>query len=63
MDFGFHIAGPIALAKKYLEDDDLFFVFNSDVSCTYPLQELIEFHRSHGKEGTIVVLIVFLNSL
>lgn len=49
------IAGPIALAKKYLEDDDLFFVFNSDVSCTYPLQKLVDFHRSHGKEGTIVV--------
>ena len=49
------LAGPIALAKKYLEDDDLFFVFNSDVSCAYPLQELIDFHRSHGKEGMIVV--------
>lgn len=59
----FYIAGPIALAKKYLEDDDLFFVFNSDVSCTYPLQELIDFHRNHGKEGTIVVWIVFFNSL
>ena len=27
----------------------------SDVSCTYPLQKLVDFHRKHGKEGTIVV--------
>jgi len=30
-------------------------VFNSDVICNYPLDQLIEFHKSHGKEGTIMV--------
>jgi len=33
----------------------LFFVFNSDVICEYPLSKLVDFHKSHGKEGTIVV--------
>jgi len=33
----------------------LCFVFNSDVICNYPLDKLIEFHKSHGKEGTIMV--------
>ena len=43
----------------------MFFVFNrweknssiipSDVSCTYPLKKLLEFHKKHGKEGTIAV--------
>ncbi|KAK8817114.1 hypothetical protein WA556_003011 [Blastocystis sp. ATCC 50177/Nand II] len=51
-------AGPIALARKYLEDEDVFFVFNSDVSCTYPLKKLLEFHKKHGKEGTIAVTTV-----
>ena len=33
-------------------------LYPSDVSCTYPLQKLVDFHRKHGKEGTIVVGIV-----
>lgn len=33
----------------------MFFVFNSDVICEYPLDKLIEFHKNHGKQGTIVV--------
>ena len=28
MILAFIVAGPIVLAKKYLEDEDLFFVFN-----------------------------------
>jgi len=51
-------AGPIKLAKEILTADnesDLFFVFNSDVICYYPLQDLIDFHKNHGNEGTIVV--------
>lgn len=50
-------AGPLALAKEHLVDDtnSPFFVFNSDVICPYPLAELVEFHRNHGKEGTILV--------
>lgn len=48
-------AGPIALAKKYLDDDKPFFVFNSDVTCSFPLEKLYNFHMAHGKEGTIMV--------
>lgn len=33
----------------------MFFVFNSDVTCDYPLEKMIEFHKGHGKEGTIMV--------
>ena len=49
-------AGPLKLAEKTLgKDDSPFFVLNSDVICDYPLQELAEFHKAHGEEGTIVV--------
>jgi len=51
-------AGPIRLAKELILKDNtegLLFVFNSDVICNYPLEKLIEFHKSHGKEGTIMV--------
>ena len=51
-------AGPIKLAEAHLRENNesgLFFVFNSDVICEYPLQQLVEYHRSHGKQGTIVV--------
>ena len=30
-------------------------MFNSDVICEYPLHQLVDFHRSHGKQGTIIV--------
>jgi mannose-1-phosphate guanylyltransferase len=36
-------------------EQGLCFVFNSDVICNYPLDKLIEFHKAHGKEGTIMV--------
>lgn len=51
-------AGPIRLAKEIIlndNKDNLLFVFNSDVICHYPLSKLIEFHKSHGGEGTIMV--------
>ena len=35
--------------------DSPFFVLNSDVICEYPFKQLLEFHESHGEEGTIVV--------
>lgn len=48
-------AGPLKLAEKILKKDDSpFFVLNSDVICNYPFEELIEFHKNHGGEGTIV---------
>jgi len=53
-------AGPLALAAHILrpnenEEDEPFFLLNSDVICDYPFQQMINFHKSHGKEGTIVV--------
>eukprot|EP01128_Nolandella_sp_AFSM9_P012597 TRINITY_DN9435_c0_g1_i1.p1 TRINITY_DN9435_c0_g1~~TRINITY_DN9435_c0_g1_i1.p1 ORF type:complete len:378 (+),score=75.67 TRINITY_DN9435_c0_g1_i1:40-1134(+) len=52
-------AGPIALAKKYLVDenapDSPFFVLNSDVTSEFPFESLLKFHKNHGKEGTIMV--------
>lgn len=54
-------AGPIRLAKEHIIKDNpsgLFFVFNSDVICDYPLTKFIEFHKAHGKEGTILATTV-----
>lgn len=49
-------AGPIALAREHLKKSDKpFFVLNSDIICDFPFKKLIEFHKAHGKEGTIVV--------
>lgn len=49
-------AGPLALAKPILETSTQpFFVLNSDVICDFPFREMAEFHKNHGKEGTIVV--------
>eukprot|EP00050_Salpingoeca_kvevrii_P006526 m.289984 g.289984 ORF g.289984 m.289984 type:complete len:365 (+) comp12222_c0_seq1:34-1128(+) len=48
-------AGPLALAREILNDGEPFFVLNSDVICEFPFQQLLEFHRGHGKEGTILV--------
>ncbi|KAL1122566.1 hypothetical protein AAG570_002896 [Ranatra chinensis] len=49
-------AGPLALAKDILTTSDSpFFVLNSDIICEFPFKELVQFHRDHGKEGTIVV--------
>ncbi|XP_071784177.1 mannose-1-phosphate guanylyltransferase catalytic subunit beta-like [Asterias amurensis] len=49
-------AGPLALARDILkESSEPFFVLNSDISCEFPFQEMLDFHKRHGKEGTIVV--------
>lgn len=59
--------GPLKLAEKYLNPEkkfsknqkknkeNLFFVFNSDVVCEYPLQEMIDLHLSHKGKATILV--------
>ena len=50
-------AGPLRLAKDLITANNpagLFFVFNSDVICDYPLDKMIAFHKNHGKEGTIM---------
>jgi len=50
-------AGPLALARDKLIDDsgEPFFVLNSDVISEYPLKEMIEFHKGHGGEASIMV--------
>ncbi|KAH9736130.1 putative mannose-1-phosphate guanylyltransferase 3 [Citrus sinensis] len=50
-------AGPLALARDKLIDDsgEPFFVLNSDVISEYPLKQMIEFHRGHGGEASIMV--------
>ncbi|KAF0034775.1 hypothetical protein F2P81_012533 [Scophthalmus maximus] len=48
-------AGPLALARELLDvDNEPFFVLNSDVICDFPFKDLMQFHRNHGQEGTIV---------
>ena len=50
------VAGPLGLAREILErDSEPFFVLNSDVICSYPFKKVLELHRSHGREGTIMV--------
>ncbi|KAG1365808.1 Mannose-1-phosphate guanylyltransferase 1 [Cocos nucifera] len=50
-------AGPLALARDKLIDSsrEPFFVLNSDVISEYPFAELIQFHKAHGGEATIMV--------
>ena len=51
-------AGPIRLAKDVIladNEDGLLFVFNSDVICKFPLDKMVEYHKAHGKQGTIMV--------
>ncbi|KAK3231538.1 hypothetical protein Dsin_003419 [Dipteronia sinensis] len=50
-------AGPLALARDKLIDDsgEPFFVLNSDVISEYPFQQMIEFHKAHGGEASIMV--------
>lgn len=49
-------AGPLTLARQQLETDaEPFFMLNSDVACEFPLQKMLQFHRSHKREGTILV--------
>ncbi|KAA8493288.1 Mannose-1-phosphate guanyltransferase beta [Porphyridium purpureum] len=48
-------AGPIKLAEEHLNDGEPFFVLNSDVTCTFPFQQMLEFHKKAGAEGTLLV--------
>jgi NDP-sugar pyrophosphorylase family protein len=47
----------LALARDKLIDGsgEPFFVLNSDVISEYPLKEMIQFHKSHGGEASIMV--------
>lgn len=49
-------AGPIKLAQNILAcNDEPFFVLNSDVICDFPFNQMVKFHKKHGREGTIMV--------
>ncbi|KAL5973460.1 cytochrome c1 [Asimina triloba] len=50
-------AGPLALARENLDDGsgEPFFVLKSDIISEYPLREMVEFHKSHGGEASIMV--------
>ncbi|XP_015599939.1 mannose-1-phosphate guanyltransferase beta [Cephus cinctus] len=49
-------AGPLALVRETLSSgDEPFFVLNSDIICEFPFKQLVQFHKNHGKEGTIIV--------
>ncbi|KAI8927163.1 nucleotide-diphospho-sugar transferase [Entophlyctis helioformis] len=51
--------GPLGLARDILgKDDSPFFVLNSDVICDFPFQSMLDFHLSHGKEGTLMTTAV-----
>lgn len=57
-------AGPLALARDLLTaDHEPFFVLNSDIICEFPFKQLVKFHKSHGKEGTLVVSWVIIVQL
>lgn len=54
-------AGPLKLAENHLtanNPEGLFFVCNSDVICDFPLKKMLEFHKRHGAEGTILLTTV-----
>jgi mannose-1-phosphate guanylyltransferase len=49
-------AGPLALAKHFFEEtNEPFFVLNSDVICDFPFEEMLNYHKTHAREGTILV--------
>lgn len=47
-------AGPIKLAEDKLNDGEPFFVLNSDVSCDYPFETMIDFQRRTGASGVLM---------
>ena len=51
-------AGPLRLAEAIIKDQNasgLFFVFNSDIICDFPLQEMLDFHKKHQQEATVAL--------
>lgn len=47
-------AGPIKLAEHCLNDGEPFFVLNSDVSCEYPFQQMIDFQQKTNAGGVLL---------
>lgn len=50
-------AGALALASDLINgnNDEPFFVLNSDIICEFPFQEMLHYHYQHGNHGTIAV--------
>ncbi|CAH8543870.1 unnamed protein product [Schistosoma turkestanicum] len=48
------LGGPLGQAAPFLTGER-FFVLNSDIICNYPFKRMLEFHLSHGREGTMAV--------
>jgi mannose-1-phosphate guanylyltransferase len=52
-------AGPIGLARdNYFKDSkfDYLFVFNANITCSYPLKELLDYYITSQAEGTIYTI-------
>lgn len=47
-------AGPIKLAEEHLNDGEPFFVLNSDVSCSFPFQDMLSFQKETGAAGILL---------
>lgn len=47
-------AGPIKLAESMLNDGEPFFVLNSDVSCDYPFQQMVDYQKKTGAAGVLL---------
>lgn len=47
-------AGPIKLAEQFLNDGEPFFVLNSDVSCSFPFEEMLAFQKKTGAAGVLL---------
>lgn len=47
--------GPIKLAENFLSKYDDFFVFNSDIICSFPLIDMMKFHKENKSLLTIMV--------
>ncbi|XP_026189706.1 mannose-1-phosphate guanyltransferase beta-like, partial [Cyclospora cayetanensis] len=48
---------PSAGGRRFLDiktDTDCFFVCNSDIICSFPLEEMWKFHKKTGAEATIL---------
>ena len=53
----------MALARELLVDekdpDAPFFVLNSDITSEFPFDDLLKYHKAHGKEGIAFLFVLF----
>lgn len=49
-------AGALSLLRDRLnQEEEPFFVLNSDIICEFPFAEMLQYHRAHGGDGTILI--------